>query len=474
MRISDILNLAKGYLWLGILLVGVLGIGYICWYCLYFKKKWPDRKINKGKLLGWGTFIVYLVVVFGATMLSRGSFYGNTKIYPLFYSYKDAWNDFSMTEWRNILLNIFMFVPFGFFLPQLIKKTSAFWKVSLLGFLFTLSIEVLQLLLKIGIFEPDDLLGNTLGAMIGYGVYYFGGYLMQKRKKERKFTIGRVFLCQIPLVVVIAVFSTIFLVYHLKELGNLQSCYIIRQENIEVDCDAKFSDKTGVVTVYKAIVMTPDETEKMARKLFEKHNCGIDESRTDIYENMVLYYSDGEDGNRYSIWMEYDGGVFTFRDFEGGYFAEDGPKIKEGASENEVREALGKLEIFVPKETFFTEEGEGRYRFTADKIIEDDKMYDGYVECTYYEDGMMREIQYKILALDAYKEMVIITEAEALQRVKDGKFSYYRANDDTLRLEISNVKLEYELDTKGYYQPVYQFDAIVNEREAQIFIPAIK
>lgn len=44
-------------------------------------------------------------------------------------------------------------------------------KTYIAGFLFTLLIEVLQLYFEVGIFEAADLLNNTIGTMIGYGLY---------------------------------------------------------------------------------------------------------------------------------------------------------------------------------------------------------------------------------------------------------------------------------------------------------------
>ena len=83
MRITDIVSMGIDYLWLGVLAVGVIGLGFVIWYLGYFKKKWPDKKLNTAKLFLWCIFFIYLVVVLGATMLSRGNFYGNAGIYPL-------------------------------------------------------------------------------------------------------------------------------------------------------------------------------------------------------------------------------------------------------------------------------------------------------------------------------------------------------------------------------------------------------
>ena len=158
MRLSDIVSMGIDYILVGIVALLFVGTVFSLWYFLWFKKKRVGEKLDKKRLLILSIFIIYGVVVLGVTMLSRGNYYGNNKIYPLFYSYKDAWNDFSKTEWRNIILNICMFVPLGIFIPLVSEKTKRFWIVYLLGAGITCCIECFQLVTKRGVFELDDLL----------------------------------------------------------------------------------------------------------------------------------------------------------------------------------------------------------------------------------------------------------------------------------------------------------------------------
>ena len=43
--------------------------------------------------------------------------------------------------------------------------------IILSGFFISLTIEVIQLLTKVGCFDVDDMILNTLGAALGYGIY---------------------------------------------------------------------------------------------------------------------------------------------------------------------------------------------------------------------------------------------------------------------------------------------------------------
>lgn len=76
----------------------------------------------------------------------------------------------------ELLANIIVFVPFGFFLAEFLATRKRFgaWRriglVALAGFGLSLFIEFLQLVFKVGWFELTDLVMNTVGAAVGAGL----------------------------------------------------------------------------------------------------------------------------------------------------------------------------------------------------------------------------------------------------------------------------------------------------------------
>ena len=70
----------------------------------------------------------------------------------------------------NLLGNVVCFIPFGYLVPKMIKyiKNTNIVVVMALTFMFSLVIETIQLVLKVGAFDVDDLILNTLGGAIGY------------------------------------------------------------------------------------------------------------------------------------------------------------------------------------------------------------------------------------------------------------------------------------------------------------------
>lgn len=67
-------------------------------------------------------------------------------------------------------LNILLFVPLGFFLPILYGKYDKVSKIALVGILISLSIEIAQMF-GTGATDINDLITNTIGACLGFGIY---------------------------------------------------------------------------------------------------------------------------------------------------------------------------------------------------------------------------------------------------------------------------------------------------------------
>lgn len=70
----------------------------------------------------------------------------------------------------DTILNIVLFIPLGFFLPFLYKKYKNLKKVTLSGFILSLSIEIVQMFGR-GATDINDLITNTIGTILGYFVY---------------------------------------------------------------------------------------------------------------------------------------------------------------------------------------------------------------------------------------------------------------------------------------------------------------
>ena len=82
----------------------------------------------------------------------------------------------SKARWIEMLSNVAVFVPFGFFLTEFLSETKRFSCRNRIRFVIliasglSLCIECLQLILRIGVLEITDLVLNTMGAILGVGL----------------------------------------------------------------------------------------------------------------------------------------------------------------------------------------------------------------------------------------------------------------------------------------------------------------
>lgn len=68
----------------------------------------------------------------------------------------------------NTVGNVACFMPFGFILPLISRRGGRWYNTFLLSFLFSLLIETIQLVFRVGSFDVDDMFLNTMGGIAGF------------------------------------------------------------------------------------------------------------------------------------------------------------------------------------------------------------------------------------------------------------------------------------------------------------------
>ena len=140
---------------------------------LYLTKKDRSSFIRNALLsLLWG----YLFFVLCTTLLFREC--SETIRYYLF----PFWS-YDLLNYKVIaqhILNVLMFVPIGFLLSSVLNRTR-WMQVIEMGCLMSVMIEILQLLTRRGVCNIDDVIHNTIGCAIGYGVFRLCNTILKKR-----------------------------------------------------------------------------------------------------------------------------------------------------------------------------------------------------------------------------------------------------------------------------------------------------
>ena len=120
-----------------------------------------------------GLFTIYLfiltwIILFKLTLnFSQLDYLRNINLIPF--------NDSTITNGqinvKEIVYNVLVFIPVGIYITML-KPEWSFAKKITPCFLISLSFEVLQFIFAIGASDITDLMGNTLGGIIGIGIFY--------------------------------------------------------------------------------------------------------------------------------------------------------------------------------------------------------------------------------------------------------------------------------------------------------------
>jgi glycopeptide antibiotics resistance protein len=109
------------------------------------------------------TWLILFKLQFGVPVMEEGRV---INLIPLGGSFDDN----GVLRLAEIRLNILAFIPLGIYIYML-KSNWAFVKKALAVFSLTLVFEITQFIFAIGRADITDILSNTLGGVIGMGLY---------------------------------------------------------------------------------------------------------------------------------------------------------------------------------------------------------------------------------------------------------------------------------------------------------------
>lgn len=449
-----------------VLLAGLVGAAVLGVVYLVHKRKYKgEKKFPWGKALLWLAFLGYLVIVIFATMLRWDGFFHREWNLHLFRAWREAWNNFSTKNWANVLLNIAMFAPLGFLLPLMGKKFRKWYVTIPTGFAASLAIELLQLAMGRGICDVDDLFCNALGAAMGYFAIMAILSLFNEKGKRCKPVLAYVCLMLVP----VAAIGSIFVTYHTQEYGNLPeaAAYSVNLNHLEWKLDCDLSDSAENVPVYRTQTMSRADCDALAEEIAALSGDEVD--MVSYYQEMA-YYNFGSG----LVMVYYHDGSYEFRVFDLPF------EIGDQSDRESIVKALEPYPIAIPEAAEFTIAEDGWYSFTCDQYIDGAVMMDGTlrVRNEVTEDYSHLEVENHLVWYTHYKDVPVISPEEAYQELKDGNFAYADAIKRYAKdsATVVSCTLDYEIDTKGFYQPVYIFEILIPEtgNTDLVMIPAMK
>lgn len=155
---------------------------------------------NRKRIRVIGKILFTFYIIFIVYFLLFSDWYGRTgemqeyhynlvlfKEIKRFWEYRDQVGMFAM--FTNLFGNVLIFMPFGFFMPMASRYRS-FFSTLFYSFGLSLCVETFQVVTRVGSFDVDDLLLNTIGGVLGYMIFVVCAAVRRRydhKKKAKKY-----------------------------------------------------------------------------------------------------------------------------------------------------------------------------------------------------------------------------------------------------------------------------------------------
>lgn len=168
-----------------IVMIQILSIGGYSHFYLYNQS--IEKRIKGIKYVHWIVFVIYCLNLFYVLFLDPDfgrQMFKTTLTFEEYLEYNvnlDLFETIQLfiqgyhngvvsleTLLRNIIGNMVVFMPMGYFLPYLFKKQRKFMIFFITIFFIVLGVEILQVFLRIGSGDIDDLFLNVVGSLLMY------------------------------------------------------------------------------------------------------------------------------------------------------------------------------------------------------------------------------------------------------------------------------------------------------------------
>ncbi len=143
-------------------------------------------------------FILYIMALFRVVTFQDVSWSSSN-----FIPFKEMFRyDFgSAMFYKNVVGNMLMFIPYGFFASYFLKLKKP-WLILGLTFLVSITIETTQLLIG-RVFDIDDIVLNVIGGLLGFTIFYIVDRVKNKFSLLQKNYIYNIMMIIILILIVL-------------------------------------------------------------------------------------------------------------------------------------------------------------------------------------------------------------------------------------------------------------------------------
>ena len=464
------MRILLSYAFLGMKYIAIsLVIALLSFAIMYLLSKNKSEEIHRKKIRWVGLSLFNFCFILCVAFLDRRQLSTSYNL-NLFSSYHNAVFSSDSIERINILLNIMLYIPLGMIFGSKYCPWKKWYQALTVGLLISVIIEFTQFITKMGYADIDDVFNNFSGVIIGYFLYK---YLIARIKNAQK--PG---LYLLPIFCPIIIVGIFFVPYLFRPFGYLDcerfnTIYIESTSITIADNALEKIDINGKLPIYTTVSLNETEVERFAQIVFEGLGTSVGEEWTIKYDTCMVLFSEKRE---YELWYEYHDGTFTLQHLA----TVAGERLYYGdITESFVRLRLKELGIFIPASADFSKQNDTDFTFKAKMVIEDEKIYDGSVFCKMDKNGQIMKIEYKLLHLEYNSENEAVPISKIREKIEIGSFYFqdkdleYDSSIDVNGLICLSSTVIYQVDTKGYYRPVYEVEAMINNNPFKILFPAV-
>lgn len=147
------------------------------------------NNMNKRKGIVTSKIHYGITIAFAIYIISVFYFTGTGTLYDIVYHHFERRPNINFIPFSNeidivgYLQNILLFIPFGILIPFLWRKYEKLFYIFISAFSFSMFIEITQLLNNRST-DVDDLILNTIGGLIGYGIYKISVRIIKSKNES--------------------------------------------------------------------------------------------------------------------------------------------------------------------------------------------------------------------------------------------------------------------------------------------------
>lgn len=251
-------------------------IVYLLWSLILWvtkKRKFTDIKnLPVKKMIAEFLLIWYFLAILGITGIRAMILEDRFGIDDYTYTYF-SFIPFVGASMMMVILNVLLFVPYGFLLPMAKKNCNKkFWKWALLiGFLTSLCIEVTQ---YFGgrMSEIDDLIANTWGTLLGYFLWESLHYIYLGEQRNKYIIKG-----------ISAILSTLLALYGVSFITNIN---IVHDEYYNLFVQ----DKDNVFYLYSDMGIRDEEINDIDKIVVFYQNSSLEIKAENEFDDIIYWY----------------------------------------------------------------------------------------------------------------------------------------------------------------------------------------